>query len=77
MALGSERIEIVDEDLIVEGRGSRASRDGVLLGQVLADTTRDVDSGQRFEFSVRYSAPVRAPGAVAGYQLTTEGDVEG
>jgi len=51
--------------------------DDVLLGQALTDTTRDVDSGQRFEFSVRYSAPVRAADAVAGYQLTAEGDIEG
>jgi len=51
--------------------------DDVLLGQALTDTTRDVDPGQRFEFSVRYSAPVRAADAVAGYQLTAEGDIEG
>ncbi|WP_136690081.1 FxLYD domain-containing protein [Halorhabdus amylolytica] len=96
--LGSDRIEIVDEDLIAEDGEARvegvarnageerleyatvvvtfASEDGVLLGQALTDTTRDIDVGQQFEFSVRYSAPVRAADAVADYQLTTEADIE-
>ena len=97
-ALGSEYIEIVDEDLIVKDGEARvkgvarnagderlehativatfAGKDGTLFGQALTDTTRDVDSGQRFEFSVQYAAPVRAAVAVAGYQLTTEAHIE-
>ena len=97
-ALGSDRIEIVEEDLVVEdgeawvegvARNAGEERleyatvvatfvgeDGVLLGQALTDTTRDVDAGQQFQFSVRYSSPVRPADAVADCQLTTEADVE-
>jgi hypothetical protein len=97
-ALGSDRIEIVEDELVVEGGetlvegvaknvgeerleyatvvATFAGEDGVLLGAALTDTTRDVDPGQRFQFSVRYAAPVRAADAVAGYQLTSDADVE-
>lgn len=53
-----------------------ASSEDVLLGKALTDTTRDVDPGQRLQFSIRYNSPVRAADVVAGYQLTTDADIE-
>lgn len=68
--VGDERLEYATTVATFTGE------DDVLLGKALTDTTRDVDSGQQFRFSIRYNSPVRAADAVAGYQLTTDADVE-
>jgi hypothetical protein len=47
--------------------------DGVLVGPARTDTTRGVEAGQEFEFSIGYASSVREPAAVDGYQLTAEG----
>jgi hypothetical protein len=50
--------------------------DGKLLGKPLTDTVRDLDAGQQYESSIRYSSRVRAALEVSGYQLTSRGAVE-
>lgn len=68
--VGDERLEYATTVATFTGE------DDVLLRKALTDTTRDVDSGQQFQFSIRYNSPVRAADGVAGYQLTTDADVE-
>lgn len=67
---GEERLEYMEIAAMF------TDEDGMLLGQALVDTVRDVDPGQQFQFSVGYSSPVRPEEDVAGYQLTTEAHVE-
>lgn len=54
-----------------------ADSDGVLVGQALTHTVRDVDPEQRFEFSIRYSDRVRDPADVEDYQLAGRDRAEG
>jgi len=50
--------------------------DGLLVGQTLSDTTRDVNAGQQFTFRTRYTSPARPASAIKDCQLTTEATVE-
>jgi hypothetical protein len=67
---GTERLEYAT---IV---GTFIDTDDVLIGQALTHTVRDVNPGQRFEFSIHYSDRVREAADIADYQLTGRAHVE-